>query len=335
MGHQAEVAHGVLVAEGGDGGCQVHHAGNHPAGTLREHAAGQHLVLAVLHHAHVDVQARASLARGNLRGEGDVVAQLIAQVADNPLGQHQLVGSLLHGHGQELYLVLLVVLAVEREVAHLRVAVLNLSACLGDILHAARAEIAALGIGGRLVVAALVLGGKHFLVVADDVVLQLAHGLKLHARHLAEGLGSLVQRVLGRRLQGPPVFVEERAEQHQRGYLGKGVEEGRAEAGQHVEVARTGLDEGEEAAAVDTLAAGEDGVEIVQVVDDEVQRLQLAVAAGIHEVHHADVVLGHVVDDVGLGKLGRWLLECRHDGVSIQNKVIVVHIRLKFGKYHH
>ena len=106
MGHQAEIARGVLVAEGRDSGCQVHHTGNHTTGRLREHTIGKHLILAVLHHPHVDMQTRASLAGGNLRGEGHVVAHLIAQVTYNPFRQHQLVGSLFYGHGQELYLVL-------------------------------------------------------------------------------------------------------------------------------------------------------------------------------------------------------------------------------------
>ena len=119
MRHQTEVARRVLVAEGGDGRRHVHHAGNHAARCLREHAVLQHLVLAVLRHAHVDVQTAARLTRGNLRSERHVVALLVGQVADDPLGQHQLVGSLLHRHGQELYLVLLVGLAVEREVTHL------------------------------------------------------------------------------------------------------------------------------------------------------------------------------------------------------------------------
>ena len=55
MGHQAEIARGVLVAEGRDSGCQVHHTSNHLTGILAEHAISQHLVLAVLHDAHVDM----------------------------------------------------------------------------------------------------------------------------------------------------------------------------------------------------------------------------------------------------------------------------------------
>ena len=56
MGHQAEVTHRILIAKGRDGRCEVHHAGNHATGALREHALMQHLILPVLHHAHVDMQ---------------------------------------------------------------------------------------------------------------------------------------------------------------------------------------------------------------------------------------------------------------------------------------
>ena len=180
-------------------------------------------------------------------------------------------------------------------------------------------------------VATLVGGGEDALVVADDVVLQLAHGLELHAGDLAEGLGGLVQRVLGRRLQRVAVLVEVGAEHRHRRNLCKGIDEGRAETGQHVEVAGTSLDEREKTRTVHSLAAGEYGLQVVQVVDDEVERLQLAVAAGVHEVHHADVVVYDVIDDVGLGQFRRRFLQCRYDEVGIQFQVFVVHNSLKFA----
>ena len=71
-------------------------------------------------------------------------------------------------------------------------AVLDLSASLCDILHALSAELIGLRIGSRLVIAFLVLRGEHLFVVADDVVFQFAHRLKLHTRHLREGDRGLV-----------------------------------------------------------------------------------------------------------------------------------------------
>ena len=174
-------------------------------------------------------------------------------------------------------------------------------------------------------IAALILGREHTLVVADHVILQFAHRLELHARHFLEGLGSLVQRMLWRRLQRMAVLVEIRTEHRHRGDLCKGIDKGRTETRQHIEVARSCLDEREEAGAVDTLATGKDSLQVVEVVDHEIQRLQLSVATRIHEVHHADLVVYDVLDDVGLGKLGRWFLQCRHDRIGIQHQVFVVH----------
>jgi len=82
MRYKAEIAGGVLVAKGGDGRCQVYHARNHLTGSLAEHTIGEHLVLAVLHHAHVDMQARAGLARGNLRRKGDITYLICLGLGD-------------------------------------------------------------------------------------------------------------------------------------------------------------------------------------------------------------------------------------------------------------
>ena len=259
----------------------------------------EHHVAAVLNHAHVDVKTRAGLAHSDFRREGDVEAHLVGQVANHPLGNGELVGSVLRAHGQELDLVLLVDEAILGEVAHLAVAVLDLAAGLGDVLHAALAELAGLGIGCRLVVSALVDGGEHVLGGENHIILQFAHGMELHAGNLGEGVASLGERVLRRTLQVLAVLVEVGAEQAQRWQLGEWVDESRAVARQHVQVATASLDKVEQAGAVDALAAGEDGLKVVQVVDDEVQRLEFAVAARIHEVDHLDIVLGDIAHQVG------------------------------------
>ncbi len=75
--------------------------------------------------------------------------------------------------------------------------IFNLTASLCYILHTLGAELVGLGIRCRLMIAALVLSREHLLIVANDVILQFAHRLILHTRHFAEGLRSLVERVLG------------------------------------------------------------------------------------------------------------------------------------------
>ena len=76
--------------------------------------------------------------------------------------------------------------------------VLDLTASLGDILHTTGAELVGLGIGGRLMVATLVLSGEDAFVVRDDIILQFTHCLKLHTRHFGKGNGGLVECMLRR-----------------------------------------------------------------------------------------------------------------------------------------
>ena len=111
-----------------------------------------------------------------------------------------------------------------------------------------------------------------------------------------------------------------------RGNLCKWVEICRPLARQHVEIAGTGLYEREKAAAIHAFATGEDGIEIAEVVDDEIQCFQSSVACRIHEVHHADVVLHNVVDNVSFGKFFDRLSEECHNRISIQSQMFVIHI---------
>ena len=145
----------------------------------------------------MDVQTRTGFTGGDFGGEGHIQVSTEGQIADHPLGHHQLVGSIEHGNGQELDLVLLIDHAVLLKVTHLTVAVLDLSTGLGDVVHALLAETVGLGVGHRLVIAVLVTGRVVSNRRADNVVFQLAHGLIFHAGHLAEGLGGLAQRLLG------------------------------------------------------------------------------------------------------------------------------------------
>ena len=57
VGHQAQVRCRVLVAKCGDGRGELHHAGDGAAGGFADDSVLEHLVVAVLHDAHVDVQA--------------------------------------------------------------------------------------------------------------------------------------------------------------------------------------------------------------------------------------------------------------------------------------
>ena len=198
MRNKAEVSHRVLVAKGSNAVCKLHQSGDSRACRVAKLAVFYHHALAVLHQAHVHMHARTGLTSGNFRCEGNVHTHLIGQVANNPLGNHQLISGFFYGYGQEFNFVLLVNQSVLAKITHLRVSVFNLSAGLSDVRHAKRAEVVCFSIGHRLVVTALVNSGEHLLVGCYHVIFQFAHSMKFHTRNLAESLSSLGQGVFGR-----------------------------------------------------------------------------------------------------------------------------------------
>ncbi len=176
-----------------------------------------------------------------------------------------------------------------------------MSARARNIIHTFLTEGTRLGVRSALVIAVLVTRLVSVLGGADDIILQLAHGLKVHARGDPERLHRLTERVLRRRLQGLPVLVEERTEHAERRHLRERIEKGCGIAGQDIEVAARCLNEGEEAGAVDTLTAGEDRVEIIEIGEHEVECLHFPVAARVQEVDPSDAVLTDKSDDVVTG----------------------------------
>ena len=136
---------------------------------------------------------------------------------------------------------------------------------------------------------------------------------------------SLVQGVLGRALQGQSVLGEIGAEQSEGGNLCEGVEISRGETGNDVEVARSGLDVGEEAGAVDSLSEREDQVEVLEAADREVEGLEPAVARNVAEVDDADVVGGDEIDYVLLGELVGGLPDGADQGIDVVLQDAVVH----------
>ena len=154
------------------------------------------------------MQARTGLSGGNLGSEGHIIAILESKVADNPLCNHQLVGSLTGRDWQELNLVLLIHHVVNSKVTNLGVSVFYLSAGLGNISHALGAEIVELGIRCRLVVALLVCCRVHAAVGGNHIILQFTHCLELQAGNLIERTACLAQGILGRTLKLFTVLVE-------------------------------------------------------------------------------------------------------------------------------
>ena len=326
MGHQTEIRCRVGVAEGGERTSEVEYASYGLVSHFGEAVVADVHVLAVLDDAGVDVHAAARLADGDFRGEGDGDAVFVTQLAHNPLGDDELVGSVLEGGGQKLNLVLLVHGVADGEVAHLGVTVFDKAATFGYELHSLDAELLELAERLRSVIAALV-GREIFVILgSDDIVFEFAHNLELHAAGgFAKGLAGFGEGVFRSHFEGLAVLGVEVAEEVERGDIGEGVDEGGAETRDDVEVAAARLEEGEEAGSIDTLAGGKNLVGVVEAVDDEVEGLEATVVRHVAELYHLDVELVDDAEHVGLGELTHRFLQELHQTVWVVFEIIFVH----------
>ncbi len=92
------------------------------------------------------MQPGASFACCDFWRESHIESHLESEIADNPFGQHQLVGSFFGSNREEFDFVLLIVHPFKSEIADLGMAVFDAPAGLGYILHAFRPEFVELGI---------------------------------------------------------------------------------------------------------------------------------------------------------------------------------------------
>ena len=196
--------------------------------------------------------------------------------------------------------------SVLREVADLTVSVLDDTAGLCDEHHAPCTEISGLGIGRTLVVAMLFLGREGVYRGFDDIVFQFAHCPEVQSLAVAQRSDGLAQGILRCALQRIAVLVEKRTKHTKRGNLGKRINESGREARHHIQITARSLDKVEQRRAVNTFATTEDRAQIRLIGDHEVQRFQLSVSTGVHEVHHLYRLELDEFDDV----LHREILRC-------------------------
>ena len=202
-------------------------------------------------------------------------------------------------------------------------AVLDLSACLRNVVHALGAELVELCKRTALVITSLVCCREEVVILGDHIVFKLSHSLELAAGLLLENLAGLSQCVLRSAFQRLPVLVEERAEHGNRRNLRKRIQECGAEPWQYIKVRAGSLDELEKRTSVNSFSAGEYGVEIILVADYKIQGLESSVTCRVHKVHHLDAVGLDVLYDVFLGEFGRLLLKERHDGVRVHAYYVI------------
>ena len=285
-------------------------------------------VVATVHQPCVDVQAAPGLPDGDLRRKGHLHAVFVGQRAEDPFGYGQLVGRRFQIRGQKFDLVLFVHHPLLREVAHFGVAVFDLAARLGDVFHGAGAEFGSLVEGGRFVVPPLVDGREELLLRTHDVEFQLAHGVEVESRGALQLLPGVAQGLFRGHVEGRALLRVVAAQDVHGRDLAERIPEGRPVARHDVQVARSGLDVGEEARTVDPFAAGEDAFQIGFVVDDEIQRLQPSVGAGVAEVEHFDGVLPDVADDVRAGERCARFSEKAHERIGGQCRLhLFIHFR--------
>ena len=146
--NETEVGGGVGITKGGEGGGAGHIASDSILGDGIQFTLGHHLVFAVFDNTGMDVEATACLAARNLGSEGHIKTIMVGEVADNPFGENELVGSILHVGNQKFDFILFINLIIEGEVTHFGVAVLDQTAHLRDVEHALGAELLKLGEGG-------------------------------------------------------------------------------------------------------------------------------------------------------------------------------------------
>ena len=146
----------------------------------------------------MDMQAATGLAHSDFRGECHIQSIFVGQLTDNPFGQNQLIGGLFHISHQKFYLILLINLVTQSEIAHFGMAVLDGASGLGYIVHGTGAELPELAVWTRLVVTFLVGGLEQLILVPHHIILQFAHRLELHACHLLKRFFRLFEDILRR-----------------------------------------------------------------------------------------------------------------------------------------
>ncbi len=181
MRYETQVRGGVRVTEGGERSREAHHTSDSLVGSSREFASLVDVLIdaVLVDDLRVDVHTATSLTDDDLRGEGYLETHSPAELEEDPLTELQVLSSFFDGYGEEFNFVLLVVETVSHEVPYFTVAVLDLATALADEAHSLRTEVDLLAEGAHLMVATLVDSFVAIFLLADDVVLELAHSVEL------------------------------------------------------------------------------------------------------------------------------------------------------------
>ena len=237
------------------------------------------------------MQARPCLTSCNFRSKGHIISISVSQITNHPFGNHQLICRLRYRNRQELNLILLINIAIQRKITHFGVSILYLPACLCDIRHTLSTELIEFSVWTRFVITTLVGCLKHTCIRGYYIIFQFAHCLKFHSGNFCKSFACFVKGVFWCTFERFAVFVEERAKHGQRRNLGKRINECSAETGNHIKVTTARFYERKKTGAVYPFSTSKNSFQIGLIVDDKVQGFQTTVSRRIHEIDHADIFL--------------------------------------------
>jgi len=190
--------------------------------------------------------------------------------------------------------------------------ILYLSACLRNIWHTFRTEIIELGIRGRFVITTLVGSREQSVIFRNDIIFQFSHSLKFHPRNRSECLTCLTQGIFRRTFQRFTILIEIRTEHWQCGQFRKRVYKSGPETRHYIQITATGLYKRKQAGTIYAFTTCKYGIKVCFIIDDKVQCLQSPVCRRIHEVHHTNVILLYIGNNVCFRKFGSRFLKGSH-----------------------
>ena len=217
------------------------------------------------------MQSRTGFSGCDFRCKCNIITIFISQIANDPFGNHQLVGSIFSPNRQKFNFILFVYHSVQGEIAYFGMSVFDLSAGLCNISHALCAEIIKFSIGGRLMVAFLVGCRKHSTIRGNYIIFQFSHCLKLHTGDIGKSFACFLQCMFRRAFQWFAIFIKERAKHGKSWNFGKWIKESRAETWNYIKVATSGFYKGKEAGTVYSFATCKNGIQISKVVNYKIK----------------------------------------------------------------
>ncbi len=156
MRHETEIARRHFVTHSSDGIGILKYPDDCFLGYVTENAILNHHVFTILHHFEMDMQSATGFPFCYFGSESHIITLFHRKCADDPFGEHKVIGCQTCRHRKEFDLVLFEDLSIKGEITHFVMTIFDLSANLCYQRHAFHAEIIEFSIGGGFVITLLV-----------------------------------------------------------------------------------------------------------------------------------------------------------------------------------